>query len=288
MPTINEVYERALKEAKDGVFSSADVRIIIAHDQGFPDQISVIFHKNEELKDPALFEKQMELLRTGEPVEYIINEASFLGHRLYVDNRVLIPRGETEELVANITERIGDYFDPRNYLVVADIGTGSGAISIALKNAFPHWLITATDISKDALEVAKVNFHNCNAQVRVAEGDALSPFIGKSNLDIIVSNPPYIRNKEDAQPSVKDFEPSSALWFSEERNVYKSIFEDVYKVKKGPLFMAFEISPDLEEYLTSLMGETLHNYSFEFVKDLNSLTRFLFVYLKEDVPNAEA
>lgn len=288
MPKVGEVYNKALIEAKDGKISSADVRTIISYDQGYPDQVSVIFHHDDELKDPSLYEKQMERLRNDEPVEYIINEASFLGNKLYVDRRVLIPRSETEELVASITEKIGDYFDPRNYLVVADIGTGSGAISIALKQAFPHWLITASDISKDALEVAKINIHNSALQIRTAEGDALEPFIGKANLDIIISNPPYITEDEYVQDSVRDYEPSSALFFKKEHNVYRSIFENVYKVNKGPLFMAFEISPDLESYLTSIMKELLHDFTSEFVKDLNGFTRFLFVYLEEDKPHAEA
>jgi hypothetical protein len=100
------------------------------------------------------------------------------------------------------------------------------------------------------------------------------------NLDIIVSNPPYILNQEDAQASVRDYEPASALWLDKEHSVYESIFRDYKKVKKGSLFMAFEISPDLEMWLEDLMKKYLEDYSYEFAKDLNGFTRFLYIFLK--------
>jgi release factor glutamine methyltransferase len=283
MPTIGELYSSSLADCKKYDLLSSDVRILLAHDEGLAEQIDVIYSRDKEMAHPVLFAEQMKRLKNGEPVEYIINEASFLQHKLYVDNRVLIPRSETEELVANITEKISDYFDPRNYLVCADIGTGSGAIAIALKSAFPHWVMMASDISKGALEVAKKNFTSTATQCQLVEGDALAPYIeGKTHLDILVSNPPYILNKEDAQVSVRDYEPSSALWLDKSKSVYESIFRDCYKVKKGALFMAFEISPDLVEWLTSLMEKYLHNYTYEFTDDLNKNKRFLFVLLKED------
>lgn len=287
MPTIGEVYNAALNEAKEHHLLSADIRLMIAHDEGLAEQIDVIMSRDKEMKHPLQFSQQLERLKKGEPVEYIINEARFLGQKLYVDNRVLIPRSETEELVANLTERIDDYYDPRNYLVCADIGTGSGAIAIALKKSFPHWVMMASDISKDALMVAKKNFLSTATQCKALEGDALTPYIeARSNLDIIVSNPPYILNKEDAQKSVSDYEPGSALWLNKTKSLYESVFRDCHKVKKGPMFMAFEISPDLVSWLTSLMEKYLFDYTYDFVDDLNGLKRFLFIYLKEEEKNA--
>jgi release factor glutamine methyltransferase len=278
MPTIGEVYNSALKLAKEKDLLSADIRILIAFDEGLHEQIDVIYDRDKEMKNAALFEEQLALLEKGEPVEYIIKEARFLDRKLFVDSRVLIPRGETEELVADLTEKIGDYYDPRNYLVCADIGTGSGAIALAIKDAFPNWVLLASDVSKDALEVAKINFANAGAAIETLEGDALTPFIAKKiNLDIIISNPPYILNKEDAQDSVRLYEPGSALWLDKSHSVYESIFRDAAKVKKGSLFMAFEISPDLVEWLTGLMKRYLKDYDCEFVDDLNGMKRFLFV-----------
>jgi release factor glutamine methyltransferase len=225
--------------------------------------------------------EQIERLKKDEPVEYIIHEADFLGRHLYVDERVLIPRSETEELVSHISEKIGDFYDPRNYLVCADIGTGSGAIALALKDAFPNWLLVASDISSDALAVAQKNFKDSGLAIDSYLGDALTPYIEhKLNLDILVSNPPYIRDPKDAQASVRNFEPAQALWLEEGNSVYDKVFRDYQKVKRGSLYMAFEISPDLEEWLKTLMSRYLKDYEAEFVKDLNGLTRFLFVYLK--------
>ncbi len=286
MASVGEVYNAALKIAKEFDISGADIRRLIAHDEGFHEQIDVIFNRDKEMKSENLFYAQLEELKSGKPVEYVMHEASFLQNKLYVDEHVLIPRGETEELVANITERIRDYFDPRNYLVVADIGTGSGAISIALKQYFPNWMITATDISSDALKVAKLNFEKYNLPIEALKGDALDPFIkANQKLDIIVSNPPYILNQEDAQASVRNYEPANALWLTKSNSVYEKIFANAYKVKKHALFIALEISPDLEEWLVSLMNQYLHDYTYEFVSDLNGMKRFLFVFLRDENEN---
>lgn len=283
MASVGEVYNHALEIAKEHDISGADIRRLIAHNEGLREQIDVIFHRDKEMKNEELFYQQLEELKDGKPVEYVMHEASFLQNKLYVDERVLIPRGETEELVTNITERIRDYFDPRNYLVAADIGTGSGAISVTLKECFPNWLITATDISKGALEVAKKNFEAMNLPIDTLEGDALTPFIERrQKLDIIVSNPPYILNKEDAQPSVRDYEPGSALWLNKDDSVYEKIFANAYRVKKHALFIALEISPDLVEWLEDLMKKYLHDYEYEFVDDLNNMKRFLFVFLRDE------
>lgn len=281
MPTIGEALAAAHAECKPYDILARDLRVLIMANEGFHDQIDVIFYKDKEMTKYDLFRSQVERLKNNEPVEYVIGEAEFLQHRLYVDNRVLIPRGETEELVSLISERISNYYEPRQYLVAADIGTGSGCITIALKESFKNWMIYPTDISEDSMEVAKINFAKEGTRCEPLIGDALEPFIEKKmNLDIIVSNPPYILNEVDAQDSVKDFEPARALWMNKEKNVYKSIFENYKKVKKGCLFMAFEISPDIVDYLTDLMKKNLSDYEYEFVNDLNGLTRFLIVFCK--------
>ena len=280
MPKIFEVYNKALQEGKDAGVLSNDVRILIAQDNGFKEPIDTLFYRDSEMKNLDLFEKQFKRLLQGEPVEYISETASFLQFKLHVDRRVLIPRMETQELVAKISENISNWFDPRNFLVCADIGTGSGAIAIALKSLFPNWIVSASDTSKDALDVARGNAEKYNLPIHFYEGDSLEPYIKENmNLDIIVSNPPYILNAEEVQDSVKDFEPGSALWLDKENSVYEKIFRNVYKVKKGEMMLFFEIGYDLEDYLLSLMNKYLKDYDYSFEKDLNGLTRFLFVHL---------
>ncbi len=280
MPKIFEVYNKALQEGKDAGILSNDVRILIAQDNGFKEPIDTLFYRDSEMKNLDLFEKQFKRLLQGEPVEYIAETASFLQFKLHVDRRVLIPRMETQELVAKISENISNWFDPRNFLVCADIGTGSGAIAIALKSLFPNWIVSASDISNGALEVARGNAEKYNLPIHFYEGDSLEPYIkGNMNLDIVVSNPPYILNAEEVQDSVKDYEPGSALWLDKENSVYEKIFRDVYKTKKGEMMLFFEIGYDLEDYLLSLMNKHLKDYDYSFEKDLNGLTRFLFVHL---------
>ena len=256
-----------------------DIRLLLAYELNLPSPADVYLHFNDEIPADSRFDERFARILQGEPLEYVINEAKFLKHRLYVDRRVLIPRGETEELIALISERIYDYYDPRNYLVVADIGTGSGCIAIALKSLAKNWLITASDISEDALEVARKNIADSGMNISTLQGRSLEPFIkANMNLDIIVSNPPYIKNKEEAQESVRLYEPASALWLEEGASVYEDIFRDYKKVKKGSLLMCFEIGYDLKDYLTSLMEKYLEKYEYEFIEDLNGLTRFLFVF----------
>ncbi len=277
--TVFEAYNQALAKGKDHGVLSADVRLLIAHEMGYPEPIDTLFHRDDEFTAISQFESDFPRLLKGEPVEYIIQECKFLDHKLYVDERVLIPRMETQELVATITEEIDDYYDPRNFLVVADIGTGSGCIAVALKSIFKNWLVSASDASAKALEVAKKNFASYAPSIHAYLGKGLEPYIeANMALDIIVSNPPYILNKEEVQDSVKDYEPASALYLDKEDSIYEAIFRDYKKVKKGSLLMCFEIGYDLKDYLVGLMERYLTDYEYEFKEDLNGLTRFLFVF----------
>ena len=281
MPKIYDVYLNAMKAGKESGVTSQDIRVLIAHEMGYLEPIDTLYHKDDEFTKIEQFEADFAKLLQGMPVEYVINEATFLHTKIYVDPRVLIPRMETEELVANLSEKILDYYDPRNYLVCADIGTGSGAILCALRSMFPNWLLVGSDVSSAALEVAKKNVQEHNVRANLLQGKSLTPYIeAKMNLDIIISNPPYILNKDEVQDSVKRYEPEEALYLTIENSVYEDIFRDYKKVKKGTLFMAFEIGYDLEGYLTDLMNKYLEDYEFEFMKDLNGLTRFLFVFCK--------
>lgn len=285
MKKIYEVYLEALKLCEPYNILSSDLRVLLAFDMGFATPIDTLYYKDKEMSDSqiALFNSQVERLKNNEPVEYIINEATFLDLKLYVDRNVLIPRMETTELIANLSEKIYDYFDPRNYLVVADIGTGSGAIACSLKSMFKNWLVSASDISLPALEVAKKNAEKYSLPISFYQGDSLEPYIERNmNLDIIVSNPPYIVNKKDVQPSVSFFEPHLALYLDFASSVYEKILSNVGKVKKGSLLIVFEIGYDLKDYIDELCKKYLTSYAYklEFIKDLNELDRFAFIFLE--------
>ena len=156
------------------------------------------------------------------PAQYIIGHAEFFGMQLKVDERVLIPRPETEELVELILAE-----NPKENLKVLDIGTGSGAIALALAKNRPDWTITAADISQDALDLAMENANNQGLTLFFIKSDCFSEI--SSKYDIIVSNPPYISRVDEAEVglNVLHSEPHLALFADEDGlAIYRRIAEE--------------------------------------------------------------
>ncbi len=166
--------------------------------------------------DRPLTEDEIAPLRTwvkrlslGEPLEYITGLVEFYGCEIRVDARGLIPRPETEILVDHIVKQLDGEKEP---LALWDLCTGSGCIGIALKKKYPFMNVSLSDISSDALALAKENANHNGVDVSLLEGDLLTPFQGKK-ADVVVVNPPYISSKDYAalDLSVRDFEPQGAL-----------------------------------------------------------------------------
>ena len=156
------------------------------------------------------------------PAQYIIGHAEFYGMQLKVDERVLIPRPETEELVELILAE-----NPKENLKVLDIGTGSGAIALSLAKNRPDWTITAADISQDALDLASENAKRLNLGISFIKSDCFFEICSK--YDIIVSNPPYISraDEEEVGLNVLHSEPHLALFADEEGlAIYRRIAEE--------------------------------------------------------------
>ena len=163
--------------------------------------------KEVEVEDQALLDFIFEQLKHHVPAQYIIGRAEFCGHVFTVDKRVLIPRPETEELVALILEE-----NDGDTLQVLDIGTGSGAIAISLALARPSWKIQASDVSEEALELAQENANQLEAVVDFKTSDVLDQIEGP--YDLIVSNPPYISQDDvdEVGANVLASEPHLALF----------------------------------------------------------------------------
>lgn len=184
------------------------------------------------------------------PAQYIIGEADFHGLTFKVDERVLIPRPETEELVDLILEE-----NPKTKLSVLDIGTGSGAIAISLKHARPDWTVVASDISPDALTVAFENAHRHKTNVQFVQADVFRQVSGK--YDIIVSNPPYISKEDRSEVGINviNSEPHLAL-FAEEDGfaIYRKIIEGAseYLTEQGKLYfeIGYKQGPIIQQVLT--------------------------------------
>ena len=169
------------------------------------------------------------------PAQYIIGHAEFFGMQLKVDERVLIPRPETEELVELILTE-----NPEENLKVLDIGTGSGAIALALAKNRPDWSVTAADISQEALQLASENAKNQNLNIFFKKSDCFAEISEK--YDIIVSNPPYISREDESEVSlnVLHSEPHLALFADEDGlAIYRRIAEDAkdYLTDGGKIYL---------------------------------------------------
>lgn len=219
----------------------------------------------------------LEELKKEVPIQYLLGKTNFYGMDFEVNENVLIPRPETEELVEwIINENAG--IDKSKRLKILDIGTGSGCIAISLAKNLPNAEVYAIDISKKALETARRNAINNNVEVTFINRNILELEMLKCNFDIIVSNPPYVRNleKEEIKKNVLDYEPHLAL-FVEDNNAlifYKKIAALAKKnlLENGQLF--FEINQYLGKEMNSLL-ESMNFRNIELRKDIYDNDRMI-------------
>ena len=193
-------------------------------------------------------------LERHEPLQYILGEAHFYGLDLHVEPGVLIPRPETEELVRVIAAD-----NPSSDLRVVDLGTGSGAIAIALSRYMSFPEITAIDLSPKAIEVATDNVKalKCNG-IRVVQGDMTTWNPESASLDVVVSNPPYVDESEKAgmEANVRDYEPAEALFVpdSDPLKFYRAIAPEALKGLKPGGRLYFEINPRHADELKAMLA----------------------------------
>ena len=224
------------------------------------------------LKDKTL-DEGIELLNKGIPVQYIVGNVDFYGYNFKVNENVLIPRFETEELVEKTIKYINKYLGKK--VDILDLGTGSGCIAITLKKEL-DCNVDAVDISSKALEIAKLNAKNNNVDITFYEGDMLSPINKK--YDVIISNPPYIAYNEEIMEIVKNNEPHTAL-YAEDNGLkyYKDIISNANKYLKEKSIIAFEIG----EKQGKLILEYAQNYFKDSIitveKDMQNRDRFVFI-----------
>lgn len=222
-------------------------------------------------------------VEAGEPYQYVLGYANFIDRLFKVNSNVLIPRQETEELVVNIKKYIEKYFKDKK-ITIGDVGTGSGCIPISLKRYFKNVDIYASDISKEALEVAKENSDLYKADITFFEGDMLQPYIDQNiKLDVLVSNPPYIESKKTVDEQVLKYEPHLALFANPSTKFYQIIFQNADKVMNPNCLMAFEIGEDMEEALSVLVERYFPTAAYIVAKDMYKKTRFLYIIKKEDM-----
>ena len=215
-----------------------------------------------------------------EPAAYIVGHREFYGTDFCVDSRVLIPRPETETLVAAAFGFAVGYSNhlssPGRPLLIADVGTGCGAIAISLALNLPQSKVYATDISPSALEVARLNceHHNVMEQIILVQGNLLEPV--PEPVDLIVANLPYIRNSELANlsPEITNFEPRVALDGGESglEQIRQLLKQAERKIRPGGRLL-FEIGQEQEKAVASLINHCLPKAKFEFIPDSSGIDR---------------
>ena len=217
-------------------------------------------------------------LYDNKPIQYLIGYSNFYGRDFIVNEDVLIPRFETEELVENVLYRYGDYFKGKK-VDVCDLATGSGCIAITLSLEEKNMNVIATDISSAALNVAKQNMENLGGKVKFLEGDMLAPLEGYK-FDIFVSNPPYIPDNELVDPLVKENEPNLALFGGMDGlRFYRIILKDLKEYLKPRAIIAFEHGSDKKNEINALIKEYFKDADIECIKDLEGKDRMTFAYI---------
>ncbi|MBQ7223417.1 MAG: peptide chain release factor N(5)-glutamine methyltransferase [Erysipelotrichaceae bacterium] len=236
----------------------------------------------EEIPEDVLeqYNAGVERLLQHEPLQYIVGYQWFYGYKIKVTPDALIPRYETEELVANVLADSDYFFPGKQRLDIADVGTGSGAIAIALKKEEPRYNMHATDISLTALSLAEENARLNECEVKFLAGDMLQPLIDAGiKLDILVCNPPYIPVHQEVEKSVGEYEPHVALFGGNDGlYFYRKVFDNAQKVLKEKSFMAFEIGYDEKEALVREVESRFPADRYEVLKDINGKDRMLFIY----------
>lgn len=198
-------------------------------------------------------ERIVDELRRSRPVQYVLGHAEFCGADIRVDERVLIPRPETEELVLRAAASI------RPGARILDVCTGSGAIAVALALKVPDARVTATDISEDALCVARENALRNSVAVEFHLGDALGDFRGEGNFDAIISNPPYVpqRDLPSMRDNVREYEPHGALFVPDDNPLlfYRSIADNAFDMLVPGGTLWFETYEGYAEEVCLLLRE---------------------------------
>jgi len=230
------------------------------------------------------FKLGMDRLLMHEPLAHILGYEWFYGRKFNVSDKVLIPREETEELIGHVLADIDEFFISEDKILVADIGTGSGAIAITLKKEIANIKMFATDISEEAILVASSNASEHNADIHFLQGDMALPLIQKEIfLDVCVCNPPYIKNDENIETSVVDYEPHLALFGGVDGlELYRKLLDQVPLFMKKKSILAFEMGFDQKDALVSEILKRFEKARIIIRKDINEKDRMCFVYFNND------
>jgi release factor glutamine methyltransferase len=248
-----------------------DAEVLLAHVLGC-DQAALLTHPERLLSaaESDQLESFLKRRQTSEPMQYITGVQEFFGLLFEVTPDVLIPRPETEHLVEAALEHVDREANAR----ILDVGTGSGAIAVALVHARPQSHVTAVDLSSAAIDVARRNAqrHGVLDRVTFLQSDLLAAVDG-ADFDVVVSNPPYIAEAEVLEPQVSNYEPHSALYAGPTGlEVYERLIPQAHKVLKPPGWLLLEIGFGQQSAVEALLRGWR---SVSVVNDLQGIPRVL-------------
>jgi release factor glutamine methyltransferase len=252
--------------------SSRDALVLLLHTVGMT---RAEFHANPDRSlttiEQSAYDAAIQRRLTHEPIQYITGEQEFYGLALHVTPAVLIPRPETEHLVEAVLSEL----DPTAPTRIVDVGTGSGAIAIALAHHLPQAHITAVDLSPAALAVAASNAerHQLTSRIRFLESNLLEALPSGETFDAIVSNPPYVStaDRNTLHPQVRDYEPATALFAGPDGlEIYRRLIPQAQAALNPNGLLALEIGHDQRDEIAAL----LTNWNaVRFINDLQQIPR---------------
>jgi len=221
----------------------------------------------------GLLEERLRQRADGVPVQYILRSAYFMGLKFHVDSRVLIPRQDTETLVESVIVAMQQFHEP----TLLDMCTGSGAIGLSVKSLVPSATVTLTDISRDALDVARHNAHELGVDAAFRQGD-LFRAVGSEKFDVIASNPPYIPREDLAhlQREVRQ-EPMLALDGGEDGlDLYRRIAAEAGEHLNPGGFIYLEVGIGEAEQVLALITQNIQCAQAGAINDLNGIPRVVW------------
>ena len=233
-------------------------------------------HDNLTVEQEKEYKELIEKKINDRPIQYITNSVNFYGLPLYVEENVLIPRFETEELVDNTVNYLKYMFEKPNVL---DLCCGSGAIGLAIKSRINDANISMSDISKEALIVSEKNRQDLNMDVKIIESDLFNNISEK--YDCIISNPPYIKDDEEIEDIVRNNEPHLALFAGPDGlDYYERILKDIKNYLNDDFLIALEIGATQKDDVIKIARKYLDNIDIVCKKDLSNRDRMIFITKK--------
>ncbi|MFV0254668.1 MAG: peptide chain release factor N(5)-glutamine methyltransferase [Erysipelotrichaceae bacterium] len=261
---------------KSGGYANEASLLLLEYTRALKIDLYLNINNEVSLELSSKYLQGIERLIKCEPLAYIIGTQPFYGYDFIVDKRVLIPRFETEELVGEILMLLDEEFIDYSNIKVLDVGCGSGAIGLTLALEEKRILLTSSDISSDALELAEENAQKLNVEANFICSDMLEKITGK--FDVIVANPPYIRNDAVLESSVKDYEPEIALFGGDDGlYYYRILLANIKEFLNSKYLIAMEIGYDQKVDILALANKYFPQASIEVKQDLNGKDRMLII-----------